>query len=297
MDCVGDPIGEPVAGYPESEAWPFFAWGTSPEQSIREPSWQQGRLAALEQLAAGVAHYFTGFLQSIIIFAQQASFHPDIPEAARLNVERIIHHALQAADRVGQLRDFSGQSGPSKQPIDLVSLVREAGYLLKRTLPSDIQLTVDIAPGCKAYGLNADPIQIQRVLFNLAANARDAMSMGGTLQVRLSHFQSKLGQPPSWSETPSDDVQSGPGDWIALSFSDIGVGIPPEALPHIFEPFFSFKEGGEEAGLGLTQAFGIVRRHGGYIDVDSQVGEGTTFTIYLPALPSPRLTLPETIPG
>jgi signal transduction histidine kinase len=251
----------------------------------------------VEQLAAGVAHHFNNILQGIIGCAELACFHPDLPEAARHDVERIIQQSVQATHLVHRLMDFGSQFVPRKRSIDLISLAKEAIYQLKCTLPENIQITLDIEPGCEAYGLDADPVQMQQVFISLAANAQDAMPMGGVLQFRLSHFKPN---PDQW--LPRVDVlpcegQSSLGDWVALSVIDTGVGIPPEALPHIFEPFFSTKEVGKGVGLGLSQVYGILKQHGGCIDVESQVGKGTTFTLFLPALPSPRVTLLEPTPG
>lgn len=126
--------------------------------------------------------------------------------------------------------------------------------------------------------LEADPTSLQQVVTNLAVNARDAMPRGGTLWMRVMRrtFDPRF-DPPPWPGMRA-------GSWILLQLEDTGCGIAPEHLPHIFEPFFTTKGAGKGTGLGLSQVYGIVQQHGGYIGVESQVGRGSTFTVYLPEL-------------
>jgi len=150
--------------------------------------------------------------------------------------------------------------------------------MLGRVLPETISLELTYQPG--QYWVNADPTRLQQVFMNLALNARDAMPDGGLIQFQLTRY--KLA-----------DEQNAPipgmtgDDWIQVQISDTGIGISLEAMQHIFEPFFTTKPVGQGTGLGLAQVYGIIRHHDGYIDVDSQTGKGTTFTIYLPALQNP----------
>jgi CheY-like chemotaxis protein len=204
------------------------------------------------------------------------------------DLQRIIHQGQRAARLVRQILDFSRQSITEKRPIDLVPFLKETIKLLERTIPEDIRITLDIEPNHHdAYTFNADPTQITQVLTNLAVNARDAMPAGGILQFRLYIFTLNPGERP-----PYPDMS--PGHWLALSISDTGVGIEPEILPRIFEPFFTTKEVGKGTGLGLAQVYGIVTQHEGYIDVKTQVGQGTTFTFYLPAILSSSKILAST---
>ena len=112
---------------------------------------------------------------------------------------------------------------------------------------------------------------------NLALNARDAMPEGGVLRIRLDRRRVEKGEHPPLPEMPV-------GDWVQVTVSDSGTGIPLNALPHIYEPFFTTKEVGKGTGLGLSQVYGIIRQHGGYMDVKTETDQGTTFTLYLPAL-------------
>jgi signal transduction histidine kinase/ActR/RegA family two-component response regulator len=281
-------IAKPMAVGPEAGGWTLAIRDVTEDRAAQERTQQQDRLVAVGQLAAGIAHDFNNILTSIIGFAELARIHPDIPPAVGEDLQRIIHQGQRAARLVRQILDFSRQSITEKRPIDLVPFLKETIKLLERTIPEDIRITLDIEPNHHdAYTFNADPTQITQVLTNLAVNARDAMPAGGILQFRLYIFTLNPGERP-----PYPDMS--PGHWLALSISDTGVGIEPEILPRIFEPFFTTKEVGKGTGLGLAQVYGIVTQHEGYIDVKTQVGQGTTFTFYLPAILSSSKILAST---
>jgi CheY-like chemotaxis protein len=149
---------------------------------------------------------------------------------------------------------------------------------LERTIPENVQINLRITSG--AYLVEADPAQLQQILTNLAINARDALPAGGMLHIVLARLEL------------ADEVrcagcnQAVEGEWIRLTVMDTGRGISHEVLPRIFEPFFTTKEVGAGSGLGLSQVLGIVEQHAGHLTVESRVGRGTTFTIYLPPLTS-----------
>ena len=235
----------------------------------------QDRLAAVGQLAAGIAHDFNNALTSIIGFAQLASMRTDVPEEAKVELQPIIEQGHRAGRMVRQILDFSRKSDSKQQPMDLTSFLKEEVKFLQRTIPESIQIIVDMGP--EEYLVEGDPTQIHQVLTNLAVNARDAMPKGGELQFRLSRFTLE-------TDGPRPFLIMQPGEWIVLSVSDTGMGIASDILPHIYEPFFTTKDVGEGTGLGLAQVYGIVTQHGGFIDVKTEVGEGTTFIIYLSAL-------------
>ena len=137
------------------------------------------------------------------------------------------------------------------------------------------------------YIISADPTRIQQVIMNLALNSRDAMVNGGSLNIHLDRIHVEPGVTPPL-------LGMIPGDWVRLIISDTGSGFTPDALSHIFEPFFSTKPPGEGTGLGLAQVYGIIAQHDGLIDVKTQNGRGTTFTIYLPALQTQSSTSDKT---
>ncbi len=240
---------------------------------------QQQRLAAMGQLAAGIAHDLNNVLQGILSFADLLRQEPGLPEAAQEPL-RLIMQLAERATRVNrQILDFTRQSASEKHPLNLVPFAREMVYLLKRMIPEHIDVCLEYASG--EYWVNADVSQLQQVLINLATNARDAMPEGGRLTIRLSRDLF-----PEGASFPGFRLP--PGEWVRLQVSDTGHGIPPEILPRVFEPFFTTKERGQGSGLGLAQVYGIVKQHNGYIDITSWVGQGTTVTIYLPALPDER---------
>ncbi len=240
---------------------------------------QQERLAAVGQLTAGLAHHLNNILAGMLLATDLLLHSPSLPDPAHDRLTRIKDLGQRAAHLVQQLLDFSGKSLYRLERFDLGLLLREIIRDLERTLPPLIRIRRDIEPG--AYPIRADAAQIRRVVSNLIDNARDAMPEGGILTFRLSPLRLRPGQTPPLPDMP-------PRLWWVLSISDTGVGIPPEVLPRVFEPFFSTKGMTETTGLGLTQAYGIVRQHHGHIVVTSQVGEGTTVTLYLPAAQEER---------
>lgn len=161
----------------------------------------------------------------------------------------------------------------------MAPFLKESIKFLERTIPENLRLVLDFDSG--EYLVQADPTQIQQVLTNLAVNARDAMPEGGPISFRCCRLTLEPGGRPPCPDMP-------PGHWIAVSVADTGTGIPPDILPRIFEPFLTTKGPGRGTGLGLAQVYGIVKQHQGCIGVNTQQGDGTTFTIYLPALAVPE---------
>ncbi|MCS7223723.1 MAG: ATP-binding protein [Armatimonadetes bacterium] len=282
-----------VIGNPESpEGWILLIRDVTWEQEVQRRMETQERLAALGQLAAGIAHDFNNLLQSLIGSGELLLMEApaDMPEWATEQLRSIQRQAERTARTIRQLLDFGRQTVPRRQRLDIGHLIDDTLRFLKRTLPENIDLQWK-RPEIPVV-VYADPGQMEQVLTNLVVNSRDAMPEGGTITVELSVRQFSTDQPPPFSEM---DL----GLWAVLSVSDTGEGIPPEILPRIFEPFFTTKEPGRGTGLGLSQVYGIVRQHGGFIDVQSRVGEFTRFLIYLPALveeAEPLEEIPQDVP-
>lgn len=271
-------ISTPMAVGPEAGGWALVIRNVTEERANQQRIRQQERMAAVGQLAAGIAHDFNNILTSIIGYTELLSSSSNLTETDQNDLERILKQARRAANLIKQILDFAHQNIPEKRPMDLAPLLKETIKLLKRTIPENISISLDIEDDSSQYRLNADLSQLQQVLTNLAINARDAMPAGGELAFRLSSLTLRPDTSP-----PCPDMK--PGEWLVLAVSDTGEGIPAEIRLHIFEPFFTTKSVGHGTGLGLAQVHGIIQQHGGYIQVESGAGSGTTFLIYLPALP------------
>jgi PAS domain S-box-containing protein len=241
---------------------------------------QAQKMESVGALAGGMAHDFNNLLGGVIgqcVLARAVlttvRTNPNVDRNAvnELNVclTRIESAAQRGADLTAKLMAFARKSVIQPQEVDMPALIRETSELLRGSLPRNIEVIPDIAADLdKVYG---DPTQLQQVLLNLCVNARDAMPTGGTLRI---------------SARPQPDSAG-----VLLEIGDTGTGMGEEVQKHLFEPFFTTKGPGKGTGLGLSVVFGIVRSHGGHINVFSQPGKGTRFCIRLPS------TLRRTIPA
>lgn len=236
--------------------------------------WLRERLAAVGQLAAGIAHDFNNLLQSITLAAEITRMEPAAgdPEVQE-NLDVILHQAKRAAELVRQILDFARQSPTRPQALALGPFVEEVVALLRRTLPEPVRWVLRL--GDRELTVASDPAQLQQLLANLAFNADAAMPDGGSITIALGEIRFERDE-----DKPFERMGRGP--WVTMTVSDTGCGMPPEVRERIFEPFFSTRERTEGTGLGLAQVYGIVRQQGGFIDVESEVGRGTTFIVYLP---------------
>jgi len=242
----------------------------------------QTRLATVGQLATGIAHDFNNIMAVIALYSGSLVRNPEHPRRSHY-LATISEQAQHASNLIGQLLDFSRRSIIEPHPLELEPFVKEMVKLLQRTMPENMDVCFEA--GDDEYAVRADPTRIQQVLMNLAVNARDAMPQGGELRIILSRVSVALNQHPT--------LELEAGDWVTLTISDTGSGISSDVLPHIFEPFFTTKQSDQGTGLGLSQVYGIIKQHGGEISVDSAVGKGTEFTIYLPALPPDAASEPD----
>lgn len=233
----------------------------------------QERLAILGQVAGGIAHDFNNFLTTIMLYARLILSSEELSHNLRSAAETIMMESRRASDLIDQILRFSRRSATRVQPVDLTFLVRNITCILETTLPESIKLVTDF--GTETITANADPTSIQQLLMNLVINARDAMPDGGTLHIGL-----------AFEEYGPDQEKPAPGTacgaWICLTVSDTGIGMADDVLDHLYEPFFTTKGSGG-TGLGLAQVDRIVQQHHGYIEVQSTVGEGTTFQVYFPS--------------
>ncbi|MCA9968764.1 MAG: hypothetical protein KC425_01040, partial [Anaerolineales bacterium] len=232
---------------------------------------QQERLAAVGQLAAGIAHDFNNILGAILLYAEMVQRARDLPAALRERLSVIVQQANRGADLVQQILDFGRRAVVDLRPFDLTPFLKETVRLLQRTFPENVEISLQTGPS--AYMVEADLTRLQQVVMNLAINARNAMPDGGRLLLRLYRAEGVL-PCACCGETPD-------GAWVCLSVADTGCGIPVEALPRIFEPFYTTRAP-LGSGLGLAQVHGIMKQHDGHIAVETAVGMGTTFKLYWP---------------
>ncbi len=274
----------PLESSPERGGWVLVIREVTLEREVERHNQQQERLATVGQLAAGIAHDFNNIMSTIVLYAQMSAQSPWVPSQDRERMSTIYQQAMHATELIRQILDFSRRAVLERQPLSLRPLVKEQVRLFERTLSENIR--IDLAGMDQRCVVYADPTRMQQVLMNLALNARDAMPDGGTLRISLNLIDIPSAQAAPLPEMP-------PGKWVRLTVADSGVGIDGQDLAHIFEPFFTTKRRGEGSGLGLAQVYGIVSQHDGFIDVLSEPGKGSVFSVYLPALPEDLAGLPD----
>jgi two-component system NtrC family sensor kinase len=264
------------------------------EANTRLASETAARLAALEQLrhaerlttvgklASGIAHELGTPLNVVAGRAKMIAVGDVAGDEARDNARIVVEQSERMTKIIRQLLDFARRRGPQKSAHDLVQIVQQTLTLLaplagKRRVTTRVESPADGAP---VMG-QVDVGQLQQVLTNLIVNGIHAMPGGGTLSLGVRRERAR---PPAGYAGPGAAAEApAAGEWLRVSVGDEGVGIPPENVAHVFEPFFTTKGVGEGTGLGLSVAYGIVQEHGGWIAVDSEVGKGSCFSVYLPA--------------
>lgn len=257
----------------EGEVAILYALDTTDFRKVEEQLAQSQKMNAVGQLAGGVAHDFNNVLQAIIGYSDLllANHRPTDPSFQ--DIMQIKQNANRAASLVRQLLAFSRRQTLRPEVLNLNDRLYDLSMLLKRLLGERIEL--DLGHGRDLWFVKADVNQFEQVIVNLAVNARDAMPNGGKLAIRTANVSLTEAARLNVSTMP-------PADYVVVEVSDTGTGISPDVMDKIFEPFFTTKEVGKGTGLGLSTVFGIVKQSGGYIDVESSVGDGTTFRIYLP---------------
>jgi nitrogen-specific signal transduction histidine kinase len=245
------------------------------QRRLEEELRQAQKLEAIGQLAGGVAHDFNNILAVIIMQTGLTAMEEGLTDTAREGLRQIHLAAERAANLTRQLLAFSRRQVMQPRDLDLNEVVTNLTKMLQRIIGEDVWLEMRLYP--TPLMTHADAGMLDQVLMNLAVNARDAMPKGGRLIIETTAREISAAEAAALL-----DVK--PGHYVGLSVSDTGCGIPPEILPRIFEPFFTTKEPGKGTGLGLATVFGIVKQHGGCIQVASEPGRGTTFEVYLPAL-------------
>ncbi len=234
---------------------------------------QAQKFEAFGQLAGGIAHDFNNMIGAILGWAELGLDETSADAVLHKRFEKIRLQAERAAALTRQLLAFARRQTLEPRHVDLNQILEETLSLLENVIGSNIEMKMDLAPGLAM--VRADPTQIEQVVMNLCVNARDAMPDGGLITVRTRNTQFD-------EEFCRKNPQARPGRQVLLSVSDTGVGMDAATLDRAFEPFFTTKGPSKGTGLGLATAYGIVKQHGGLVLVDSEVGKGTTFRIFLP---------------
>ena len=240
---------------------------------------QSQKMESIGRLAGGVAHDFNNMLGVILGHAELATRDAEPGSELSAELSGIIRAAHRSADLTRQLLAFARKQTVAPRVIDLNQGVGDVMAMLCRLLGEEIRLIW--SPAADLWPVRFDPAQIDQILVNFAANARDAIAGIGTLTIETSN--QVVAPTASDSFDGCDRGRPGmPGEYVVLTVCDDGRGMTPEVLDHLFEPFYTTKELGQGTGLGLATVYGIVRQHGGCIDVSSAPGAGTTFRVYLP---------------
>ncbi|MBX3424395.1 MAG: response regulator [Pirellulales bacterium] len=240
---------------------------------VEERLRQSQKMEAIGQLAGGVAHDFNNILAAVIMQLEVLRMRKENPAEVLEGLQEIQSSAERAADLTRQLLLFGSKQMLRPQKLDLNESVRQIVRMLERLIGEDVALRLQLHP--EPLPVKADAGMVDQVLVNLAVNARDAMPAGGELTIET--IEATIGAP-----LPGYQPEVAPGRYAGVVVRDAGVGIPPEILPRILDPFFTTKEPGKGTGLGLATVFGIVKHHNGCLNVQSEVGAGTTITILLP---------------
>lgn len=248
------------------------------QKKLQDHIAQAQKLDAIGEVTGGVAHDFNNILTAIMGFANLLQMKTPEHDPRRHDVEQIISAAKKAAILTQSLLAFSRQKASETEPIKISEAIRTITNLLARLIREDVELRLDIKD--EALVVNADLVQFDQILINLATNARDAMGDGGLLTIGLEPIEMN-------SEFLRSSGFGRIGRYALITVSDTGTGMDEETKKKIFEPFFTSKEAGKGTGLGLSIVYSIVKRHNGFINVYSERGRGTTFKIYLPATDEP----------
>ena len=233
---------------------------------------QSQKMEAIGLLAGGVAHDFNNLLAVINGYSDLLLERNDLPDSDRRSLEQIKQAGGSAASLTRQLLMLSRQQVVEPVVLNINQTVGNLDKMLRRLIKENIQFSFVLDP--QLDRVKADPGQIEQIVLNLVVNARDAMPNGGTLRIQTKNVE---------KSNPQAGPEASPSGFVLLEVTDTGTGMDQQTQAHIFEPFFTTKAVGKGTGLGLATVYGIVKQSGGHIEVQSTLGRGSSFQIYLPA--------------
>jgi PAS domain S-box-containing protein len=239
-----------------------FLLDITEQKQLEEQLRQSQKMEAIGQLAGGIAHDFNNMLTAISGYAELLAYSFDEGDPRADDVDQVRKAAAHAAALTRQLLTFSRKQVLLPQRLDVNDVVRDLEPMLARTIGAEVELKTSLEDGL-AF-VETDPDQLAQIVLNMAINARDAMPNGGLLTISTSTFDSEL------------------GSLVAIEIADTGTGMDEETRTRVFEPFFTTKDTGKGTGLGLATAYGVVNQSGGRIEIDTALGEGSTFRVLLP---------------
>lgn len=241
------------------------------------------RMESIGTLASGIAHDLNNVLAPILMSVQLLALKLH-DEQARQWLKILEDNARRGAELVKQVVSFARGVKGDRTLVQVRHIISEIRQIAKETFPKSIEVHTDLAPDL--WTVSADATQLHQVLMNLCVNARDALPDGGILGISAQNLFLN-------EQSARMNIDAKAGSYIVITISDTGTGIPPEILDRIFEPFFTTKEVGKGTGLGLSTVIGIVKSHGGFVNVLSKLGQGTKFEVYLPALKETPIPISE----
>jgi PAS domain S-box-containing protein len=255
------------------------------EQLLRDQLNQAQKMESMGRIAGGIAHDFNNLLMVIQTYAETLQDRLPVQDGLREDTKQILEAVERGASLTGQMLAFSRKQIISPVVLDLNAVIDETAKMLRRVIGEDIELAVILSN--TLWTIKADRGQIVQILMNLCVNARDAMPRGGKLRIATENVTVK-------KRNAVERYSVLPGQYVMLSVTDSGVGMSKKVQKDIFEPYFTTKEVGKGTGLGLAMVYGIVKQTGGYVWVESKLGHGACFTIYLPKV---ERTVAPTIPA
>jgi signal transduction histidine kinase len=254
---------------------PLFA--TQPKKQLEAQFLRAQRLESIGTLASGIAHDLNNILNPVLAVAQLLPRKlPQPDESTQRLLEILEANVKRGGDLVNQVLAFARGSDGERRTLQVGHLLTEIAKIAQQTFPKSIEIRTRVSTK-DLWLIHANATQVHQVLMNLGVNARDAMPEGGTLTIAAENCVID----PMFAHM---HLNAQVGCYVKITIEDTGTGIPPDVLARIFDPFFTTKEPDKGTGLGLSTVIAIVKNHGGFLDVSTEVGCGTSFHVYLPAI-------------